>query len=1201
MITKKSKSRSNMDNYLDSRRDFRDYIERVSFLMPDFISPSGWLGHASFAYWIVDALRPAILVELGIHQGFSYLSFCQAVQQLFLNTNCYGVDTWLGDKHAGFYGSEVLRELRKRHDPKYSSFSSLIESTFDNAAPQFSDNSIDLLHIDGLHFYESVKHDFEIWKPKLSQRGVVLFHDTNVRERGFGVFQLWNELRALYPSFEFIHGHGLGVLGVGDQLPAKIRRLFAASGDSALKSEIQYVYARLGSAETESSHARQLEGDLTATKQREAAQAEERERLQAELSQQTAESRRLQMELGRHAAENQRLQTELGQHAEKNQRLQTELGQHAAENQRIQTELWQRTAEVDAMRSSTSWLFTAPVRAVANSLGISRVAHRTLRLLWWTVTLQLFRRLRTRKQFIRDLNLIAQSGMFDRDWYLKQNPDVAAIGGDPLVHYLQIGAAHGRDPSLLFKGDWYLAQYPDVAKAGLNPFVHYLKVGAAEGRQSKSSLDRRFLAEILNEEFGRETELRVTNYSNLIATLQTYPACDSRPREEALAGFAKHIAALSAARNDQRPVTASIIIPAYNCIEYTIACVQSVLEHPTKHRYEIIVGDDGSTDETREFFEVIGGVVRVITHRANEGFVRNCNLSAKEARGRYIVFLNNDTFVLDGWLDALIEPFVTMERVGLVGSKLLMPDGRLQEAGGIYWKDGSAWNFGRNQDPRLPEFNYLKDTDYVSGASIAVPRDLWNEIGGFDERFVPAYCEDSDLAFTIRSNGLRTLYQPFSVVIHHEGISHGTDVEAGVKAYQFENLTKMFAKWQKVFAAEHFENGKEIFVARDRSAKQAHILIVDHYLPEFDSDAGSRSMFQYAKMFADAGFRVTFWPDNLFYKRRYAQALQSVGVEVLYGSHLVNGFKSWIKENGRYFKYAFLSRPHVAEKFVNHVKAHSNAKIIFYGHDLHMERLQKQFNVSKTPDLKKEIEYFRHLELLSWEASDVIYYPAQEECAFVKQMHGSKTVRQIPVIFYDDSELNDARALIAERKDMAPNLIFVGGFRHQPNGDGIIWFCTEVLPFVRKAKPGTLVQIVGSHPPREIQSLQSHDVVVRGFVSEELLTMLYRSSSVAIAPLRFGGGVKGKIIEAMRYGLPVVTTTAGLHGIDGGEAFLKVADEPEAFAKAIIELLGDPELRRSLASHGLDFLADHYSQRTARNLLALDLPELARDSRPAVI
>ena len=149
--------------------------------------------------------------------------------------------------------------------------------------------------------------------------------------------------------------------------------------------------------------------------------------------------------------------------------------------------------------------------------------------------------------------------------------------------------------------------------------------------------------------------------------------------------------------------------------------------------------------------------------------------------------------------------------------------------------------------------------------------------------------------------------------------------------------------------------------------------------------------------------------------------------------------------------------------------------------------------------------------------------------------------------------------------------------------------------------PDVLVQIVGSHPSQKVQSLQAQDVIVTGFVSEELLTILYRSSCIAIAPLRFGGGVKGKIIEAMRYGVPVVTTTTGLHGIDGGEEFLKVADEPEAFAKAIIELLGDPKLRRRLANRGLNFLAKHYSQRAARDLLALDLPELAYDSQPTVI
>jgi len=222
--------------------------QRSMFWRPIYLEPSAWQEHIPFAFWLIEAHRPRVLVELGSHHGVSYFAFCQAVEKLGLDTRCFAVDTWKGDEHAGFYDESVFEKVKAHNETQYSGFSRLVRSTFDDALSYFIDGSIDLLHIDGLHTLEAVRHDFETWLPKLSERAVVVMHDTNVRERGFGVFMFFEELQRQHPTFEFVHGHGLGIVGVGVDQKDLLQRLFRGAGSELVTRAVQEVFSRLGRA-----------------------------------------------------------------------------------------------------------------------------------------------------------------------------------------------------------------------------------------------------------------------------------------------------------------------------------------------------------------------------------------------------------------------------------------------------------------------------------------------------------------------------------------------------------------------------------------------------------------------------------------------------------------------------------------------------------------------------------------------------------------------------------------------------------------------------------------------------------------------------------------------------------------------------------------------------------------------------------------
>ena len=324
----------------------------------------------------------------------------------------------------------------------------------------------------------------------------------------------------------------------------------------------------------------------------------------------------------------------------------------------------------------------------------------------------------------------------------------------------------------------------------------------------------------------------------------------------------------------------SILIPVFNQIEVTLACLKSILRNTVGINYEVIVIDDNSSAQTARCLELVKGL-RVLTNKPNLGFLHSCNAAAAVAHGEYLLFLNNDTEVTPDWLAALLRVFEQRPDAGLVGSKLIYPDGRLQEAGGIIWKDASGVNYGKGDHPDKPEYNFLREVDYCSGACMLIPKSLFERIGGFDPIYAPAYYEDTDLAFKVRKAGRKAYYQPFSVIIHHEGQTSGTDIASGVKRYQAVNQSKFQTKWARVLSRQLAGDSSHVRGARQRGPA-LRALVIDARVLCPDQDSGSVRMMGLLLILQELGFHVTFVPENLLRVPPYTDRMQELGIECLH-------------------------------------------------------------------------------------------------------------------------------------------------------------------------------------------------------------------------------------------------------------------------------------------------------------------------------
>ena len=617
----------------------------------------------------------------------------------------------------------------------------------------------------------------------------------------------------------------------------------------------------------------------------------------------------------------------------------------------------------------------------------------------------------------------------------------------------------------------------------------------------------------------------------------------------------------------------SIVVPAYGKPLLTYTCLKSVHATAPPGLYEVLLIDDASEQPLATELAVVSGV-RFLRNESNLGFVGSCNRAAQHARGELLVFLNNDTIATPGWLEALIAVFDQHSEAGLVGAKLIYPDGRLQEAGGVVWRDGSAWNYGRNDDPARPEYNYLREADYCSGACIAIPRALFDALGGFDTGFSPAYYEDVDLAFAVRAGGRKVYYQPLATVVHFEGATAGTDETSGVKRHQLANRNAFASKWANALAL-HRPTGVAPELERDRWCKR-RVLVIDACMLTPDQDAGSMRMEQVLDMLVSLGCKVTFAADNLEYRELYVRALQQRGVEVDFAPY-VRSIAQLLGTRGAEFDFVILSRHYVAVKHIDTVHAFApRAVVVFDTVDLHFLREERLAELSGSPAAKAAAAAKRREELALIRKADVTLVVSPVERDLLNRLAPDAAVLVLSTIHEP----------LASSKPFADRngLMFIGGFRHPPNTDAVLWYATEVLPLIRKRLPGVKTYIIGSDPPPTIRALSTEDLVIAGYIPD--VTPYFTGCRVSISPLRYGAGVKGKINHAMSYGLPVVATTPSIEGMHlTPDVDVVIGDGAQSFADAVAQVYNDEALWIRLSEGGRENVRAHFSREVARGAI----------------
>jgi GT2 family glycosyltransferase/glycosyltransferase involved in cell wall biosynthesis len=617
----------------------------------------------------------------------------------------------------------------------------------------------------------------------------------------------------------------------------------------------------------------------------------------------------------------------------------------------------------------------------------------------------------------------------------------------------------------------------------------------------------------------------------------------------------------------------SVIIPVHNKSKYTYACLYSIYENRPDVAFEVIVVDDCSTDDTQDMLGRIGGI-QIIENAANLGFAGSVNCGAEVAHGEYLLILNNDTLVHYGWMDELFAVMSSRPDIGLVGSQLIYPNGRLQESGCLICQDGCAVALGRSENPLHPEFSYFREVDFCSAASVLVRKKEFRTVGGLSADYVPAYCEDVDFAFKLRGIGKRVFVQPLSKVTHYEAVSYGRNAYGDLIA---RNRRIFVEKWQRVLQQCPYATVENFRTTPVYNRKR--VLYIEALIPKPDRGSSSVDAFWYMRFLIEAGYDVVFYGQHTpNFVPKYTPMLQRIGVQCLYLPYIQ--IERYLSEHGGSFSHVLVARVYLAMSFDSLIRRYcSNARYIFNTVDVHFLREMRQAEVEGSSITLEQAKRTKERELATIEQADATIVVSKDEKELLEREYGLKRIHHIPL----PREVYGSKHRFTERHDLA----FIGS-AHSPNIDATYYFHSEIFPLIRRELPGINLIVIGEELRDALRGQRGFDVLARdpavklvGFVED--LSEHYDWVRVMVVPLRYGSGVKGKIITALSYGVPCVSTSIGSEGmgLNHGINILK-ADEPADFASEVVRLYTDEALWEKLSENGIKVVRENFSEKVVR-------------------